>query len=333
MGAGILILGLGALGIGLLALGGKKERAPAAPTPGTTGEPIDWQRWVTDQVMQAAQSGNASAVDAAADLIESNISQMPSELQSYARQAVTALRAQAASLRVDTGAGVPPFVPEVPQYTSPVSTAEPQPQPPSPEPATGQVDWQKWIESRVVQAATSGVPATAERLANEIEAQIPSMPSTYQGTARQAVDAIRDMAASWQAPAPSGEVPPPPPPPTYSAPEPDPVISARARLADEMTTMLKQNGGAPNNRYKEDRALVEQYQYQEGLTADGMYGVGTGLSVVKYGIVPARPYYFSSNTSKTAADKEEWKRVMLQMASSDPARAAEWRYAANVASL
>lgn len=182
-----------------------------------------------------------------------------------------------------------------------------------------------------MQGATSGVAETANRLATEIESRIPTMPTQYHAMARQAVDSLRNIAKSWQSPSGGAEEPvfaPQPP-----EPPPDPVMSARAQLAQQMTANLKQNGGAPANRYKEDRELVKRYQAQEGLTIDGLYGVGTGLTVVKYGIVPARPYYFSKDSAKTLRDKAEWKRVMQEMAGADPARSDQWLAAANVDSL
>lgn len=82
------------------------------------------------------------------------------------------------------------------------------------------------------------------------------------------------------------------------------------------------------SRYKENTALVAQFQTQEGLVADGKYGPKTGLALAKLGVVPPRPRYWSSKTVKT--DKPQWTQAMLAYAATDPARAADWTAASKV---
>lgn len=64
-----------------------------------------------------------------------------------------------------------------------------------------------------------------------------------------------------------------------------------------------------SSRYKEDRALVEQWQRKVGATPDGMYGTGTARTLyVKAGIVPPNPFYFSANKASAAAQVREYKK-------------------------
>jgi len=340
----VVILG-GLAALSLLVFGGKKEEktpgatppagAPPSPPP-TTDDSATWRKWVEGLAVEAAQTGSVVAAETAANTIESTSVGWTGDLKALAMQAVASLRAMAASWRADETRP-----PSPPPLSIPVNPPPPPPPVgiPSPPPIQSPPaeDFGAWIMQQVTDAGSSGVATTADHAANVIEGRIPSMPVEYHARARQAVTALRQMASSLrvaQQQQPAPVVPPPVyVPPSPPPPPPDPVLSSRAALAERMTMHLKQNGGAPANRYKEDQGLVRQYQSQEGLTADGKYGVGTGLSVVKYGIVPARPYYFSSNTTKTRNDKAEWTRIMNEMAASDPARASEWRAAANVASL
>jgi hypothetical protein len=64
---------------------------------------------------------------------------------------------------------------------------------------------------------------------------------------------------------------------------------------------------------------------------DGLYGPGTALLVASYGIVPYPPFYWSTNKTKTANLKANFKKAMLNRAATDPTRADEWAHVAAVA--
>lgn len=79
----------------------------------------------------------------------------------------------------------------------------------------------------------------------------------------------------------------------------------------------------------EDRRLVQQFQKQEGVHATGYYGPGTALALARYGLVPPKPFYWS--TSGTSHIKRNYRKKLLQLAAQDPQRADEWTSAALVA--
>ncbi len=113
------------------------------------------------------------------------------------------------------------------------------------------------------------------------------------------------------------------PTPTPIWPVSDPVKYASAVNMNEMLIQKKP--------YTEDNAKVKAFQTTEGLTTDGLYGPGTARVLgERYGIVPAKPYYWSKTVSKVPAQKAEYKAAMLALAAKDPSRAEEWVDAANV---
>ncbi len=233
--------------------------------------------------------------------------------------------------------GLPPTVPSIPSRPA----LEPE------------YDWSGWIASKIMGAMQSHSVDGARAAAHALEAQAgqPGVPTDARSLMLQGAAALRSAALSWEqelaaarsipVSIPTGAVPEPYfPIPT--SPEELPPLEDVARvvkhtaektLAIALTHMLNQNGGAPDNRYKEDRNMVKAYQAQQGLTPDGLYGVGTGLSIVGYNIIPAKPYYFSKTYSKMLASKARWKDEMLRMAQLDPARALQWQAASDVRSL
>lgn len=83
--------------------------------------------------------------------------------------------------------------------------------------------------------------------------------------------------------------------------------------------------------YKEDRALVKQWQAAEGVkNPDGLYGPNAAKLAIKYDLVPVKPYYWSSNAATAKTQKADWKKAMLAKAKADPSRAAEWTAASKV---
>ena len=242
--------------------------------------------------------------------------------------------------------GLPPSVPKTP----PDPGLEPE------------YDWSGWIASKIMAAMTSHSVDGARAAAHALEAQAgqPGVPTDARSLMLQGAAALRSAALAWEAELAAAKAIPvgtpktwePYLPPGYQVEEPKfqvPTMpeelppledvakvvkhTAEKTLAIAVTNMLNQNGGAPNNRYKEDRNMVKAFQAQQGLTPDGLYGVGTGLSVVGYNIIPAKPYYFSKTYSKMLASKARWKDEMLRMARIDPARALQWQAASDVRAL
>ncbi len=244
--------------------------------------------------------------------------------------------------------GLPPAVPKTPRDPG----LEPE------------YDWSGWIASKIMAAMTSHSVDGARAAAHALEAQAaqPGVPADARSLMIQGAAALRSAALSWEQELAAAKVIPvglpktwePYLPPGYGEVKEEPKFqiptmpeelpsledisrvvkhTAEKTLAIAVTNMLNQNGGAPDNRYKEDRNMVKAYQAQEGLTPDGLYGVGTGLSVVGYNIIPAKPYYFSKTYSKMLASKARWKDEMLRMARIDPARALQWQAASDVRSL
>lgn len=128
-------------------------------------------------------------------------------------------------------------------------------------------------------------------------------------------------------PAPSIVFPPvvaPSPVPIPAGVSVTPEQQRRLSVAQAMVMNLRNT-----SRYQENQQLVIAFQKQEGKVPDGKYGPKTGLAVAALGIVPPRPRYWSSKTMQ--ADKRQWTDAMNSFAATDPARAADWRAAGQVA--
>jgi peptidoglycan hydrolase-like protein with peptidoglycan-binding domain len=77
----------------------------------------------------------------------------------------------------------------------------------------------------------------------------------------------------------------------------------------------------------EDRGLVESFQRLLGLNPTGAYGPGTARALMRYGLVPAKPYYWPSQASQR--EKSNYRQALLREAARDPQRAPEWSAAAS----
>lgn len=130
-------------------------------------------------------------------------------------------------------------------------------------------------------------------------------------------------------PAPvTAPTPPPPvvaqPPPAVAAPEPSltpPPESPARSAARALTEYLTALGGL-KARYKEDRNKVKAYQAAMGVTADGLYGVGSASAIMQNGFVPVVPLYWSSTNAAT--QKKNFTNLVQSFAAADPQRAAQW---------
>lgn len=123
---------------------------------------------------------------------------------------------------------------------------------------------------------------------------------------------------------PVPEIPRLPDPPKITAPpKVTPIADPRHALAEQTAVMLRSA-----TKGSEDKALVTAFQTQEGLKPSGFYGPGSGLAMLKYNIIPPKPFYFP--TRGTAESKANYRRNLLFQAEKDPKRAAEWQAAAMV---
>jgi hypothetical protein len=116
------------------------------------------------------------------------------------------------------------------------------------------------------------------------------------------------------------------------------------QLAANMTAMLQ----GVSRRGQENKQLVGAFQQQEigkgtytplaiefldkkPNVADQLYGAASAVLVSSYGIVPVRPFYWSSDPAKAKKQKALFTTLMLEKAATDPSRANEWMAASNVA--
>jgi peptidoglycan hydrolase-like protein with peptidoglycan-binding domain len=76
----------------------------------------------------------------------------------------------------------------------------------------------------------------------------------------------------------------------------------------------------------EDRDLVEQFQRALGLNPTGAYGPGTARALMRYGLLPPKPFYWPSQQSQR--EKANYRQALLREAARDPVRAREWTAAA-----
>lgn len=78
-------------------------------------------------------------------------------------------------------------------------------------------------------------------------------------------------------------------------------------------------------KYKENRAMVKEFQGFEQLKQDGMYGPKVALEIGSYGMVPPAPFYWPTDWVR---GKREYRAGLLQLATEYPEKAQEFREAA-----
>jgi hypothetical protein len=94
-------------------------------------------------------------------------------------------------------------------------------------------------------------------------------------------------------------VTPPGPIPVPSTPQPQQPAQEKSKsqilaeaLSGSLNDLLARYGSVPKARYKEDKGLVQRFQSQEGLTADGTYGPTTAAHVGRYVADVPPPFYW-----------------------------------------
>lgn len=79
--------------------------------------------------------------------------------------------------------------------------------------------------------------------------------------------------------------------------------------------------GSPNS-------MLQLFQKEEGLVADGLYGPKSGIAMAEHGVIPPIPRQYHTKTK--TADKAKYREQILEFAARDPARRSEWLLAAQV---
>lgn len=120
------------------------------------------------------------------------------------------------------------------------------------------------------------------------------------------------------------------------APAPAPVINVQPQWPEtdptrrDVATRMNMNLAA-SSKGKENQALVRQFQTQEAGKAgkvDGLYGPTVAKDLgERYGIIPAKPMYWSSKTS-AQSQKNAYNAWLSEMAAKDPVRVNDWGSAA-----
>jgi hypothetical protein len=85
--------------------------------------------------------------------------------------------------------------------------------------------------------------------------------------------------------------------PATPVPQPQPPERSKVQiLADALSTslnnLIEQYGSVPKARFKEDQGLVQRFQTEERLTADGKYGPTTAAHVARYASDVPPPFYW-----------------------------------------
>lgn len=255
--------------------------------------------------------------------------------------------------------GVTPGASRRPEPSSPEAPATPAEAnlPSRPVPLPGRppppLSKAKTVEERVATALASQNPLIMRAMADELEAEgahfaakglreaasfleaganpIPN-PGSPERVAPPLPIATRSPGIVPAVPRPAPTPTPAPPPealPPGAVEIPEMVITAtpedpvRAK-ALELTNYLTSIGGLAG-RYKENRAIVSQYQTAEGLAADGKYGPGSATRVLKHGIVPVVPYYWSpKGATYVSQQKMAFITEVKKAKAQDPSRAAQY---------
>lgn len=88
------------------------------------------------------------------------------------------------------------------------------------------------------------------------------------------------------------------PQPQAPAPEKSKAQILAEALSTSLNDLLDRYGSVPKARYKEDKGLVQRFQSQEGLTADGTYGPTTALHVGRYVADVPPPFYWKKGAGQ-----------------------------------
>jgi hypothetical protein len=226
------------------------------------------------------------------------------------------------------------------------------------------------VQALVIAAITSQNPVTMRRAADQLEALYPLQAADLRKTAATfeaamtvaqgttaataaAQTAAQQIAAAAQAASAAANVPgmPVAVPTTTNVPTatttakpplatmPTPTTTAAPAAADpnrvRAAALVVRLKTAKKGTSSEPRAQVKEFQLIERLSrTDGSYGSETALALAdKYGIVPPKPLFWgkAGGTYQTLVnDKNAYSAHLLNLASTDPQRADEWRSAAKV---
>ena len=358
IGKGMLLAGLAATSLGLVAAAGKKKPKPGEPGGLPASALPDAEKRVPAQItasmVRALETGDPTRIRATADVLEkSGYKTQAADLRGGAvvleREAAKKKReAQAEERRKEAEriaaaakAAIPTDISASPAIQAAVRSAVATSNPAamravaaklrdagataaaqSLETAAAAVDAQKLAQ---VTVRTPGITrAPTARVPTRVEPTSTAVTAATQVLERVAKSAGRPVVVT------------PTPTPTRRKPKPapkrpvGPTRAQKAALAGQLALAMK---GA--RKGKENKALVTAYQEQEKLPRrDGLYGSTVALSLANtYDIVPPKPLYWGTKTGGYAsylADKKKYKAALLTKGARDPQRSEEWTAAANV---
>ena len=360
IGKGMLLAGLAATSLGLVAAAGKKKPKPGEPGGLPASALPDADKKVPPQItasmVRALETGDPVKIRATADVLEkSGYKTQAADLRAGAvvleREAAKKKReAQAEERRKETEriaaaakAAIPTDISASPAIQAAVKSAVATNNPAamravaaklreagattaaeSLETAAAAVDAQKLAQ---VTVRTPGIArAPTARVPTRVEPTSPAVTAATEVLERVARSAGRPVVVT-PTPRPTRRRPTPKPAPRKPA---GPTRTQKAALAGQLALAMK---GARKGR--ENKALVTAYQEQEKLPKrDGLYGSTVALSLANtYDIVPPKPLYWGTKVGGYAsylADKKKYKAALLVKGARDPQRSEEWTAAANV---
>lgn len=116
--------------------------------------------------------------------------------------------------------------------------------------------------------------------------------------------------------------------PTIPTPTTSPKYVKAAALNTYLISFVAALRANKVKRYSEDKVRVKEFQIQENLKVDGLYGPQTATAVASYNIVPATPLYWPR--VGTAAAQTAYKAMLTAHAAAetDATQKMAWLYAA-----
>lgn len=187
------------------------------------------------------------------------------------------------------------------------------------------------LVNAMVSAIASRDPGTMRAVALKLESLGWPLPAEDLRKTANEIEAENQMArtsAELMPTAPVASVAPPPVVTSTGAIQPAQVVSPGTPASAKQVLAAKVSLNLHNTAAgRENKTLVKEFQTQEGLVADGIYGPKSAIAFIKYGIVPETPRSWPKADAATA--KAAYAAVLRTQAASDPTRAEEWLRAAN----
>lgn len=350
---GLLLAGLAASGLGLVAATSKKKPKPGEPGgPPASSLPGAEQvvpPEITSTMVKSLESGDPARIRATADILEKsgykaqaadlragavliekeNSKKQADKLAQEAKDRAAAAAKQAEKVAAAAAAAVPSDISSSAAVQTAVKKAI----------ATGSASTMRTVAKKLRDLGATQAAVSLETAATAIEARqladlaaatsAPAAAAPAPVTPASVIPAVVDAVTKATKATPTRATPVAVS--TSTAPvSTGPTKAERAALAGQVALAMK---GAKKG--KENKAIVTAYQKQEKLPKkDGLYGSTVALSLADtFGIVPPKPLYWGTKAGGYASyvqDKKDYKAALLTKAARDPTRSEEWTRAANV---